>query len=110
MPPPGSAYGLNLTTILGSVTGTGPTTLTITARQAVSVTLGCRGKGLVWVRSPVGAFAVVCGNGGAFAGGLDPNTRMAAGQRITIRIIAPAHVTWELRVDGTPLKPAQATV
>lgn len=110
MPPPGSAYGLNLTTILGPVTGTGPTTLTITARQAVSITLACRGKGLAWVRSPVAAFAAACGNGGAFAGELDPHTRIAAGQRITIRIIAPAHVTWELRVDGTPLNPAQATV
>ena len=110
MPLPGGAYGLNLTTILGPVTGTGPATLTITARRAVSITLGCRGKGLVWVRSPVGAFAAACGNGGAFAGELDPHTRMAAGQRITIRIIAPAHVTWELRVDGTPLKPAQAKV
>jgi len=107
MPLPGSGYGLNLTTILGPVTGTGPGTITITVRRAVSITLGCRGKGLVWVRSPVGAFAAVCGDGGAFVGGLDSDTHMA-GQRVAIRVIAPAHVTWELRVDGTPLKPAQA--
>jgi hypothetical protein len=108
MPLPGSAYGLNLTTILGPVTGTGSRSVTVGARRSVSVTLGCLGRGLVWVRSPVGSFAAACGNGGVFAGGLVQQTHMAAGQRVTMRIIAPAHVTWELRVDGTPLKPARA--
>lgn len=107
MSPPGLAYGLNLTTILGPVTGTGSRSVTVGARRSVSITLGCLGKGLVWVRSPVGTFAAACGDGGVFAGGLDSDTHMAAGQRVTIRIIAPAHVTWELRVDGTPLKPAR---
>jgi hypothetical protein len=52
-----------MATILGPVTGVGSKAFTISSRPAVGIYLGCIGKGLMWVRSPVGTFAVACGDG-----------------------------------------------
>ena len=40
----------NMTAILGPVTGTGPRTITITARHQLSYTLSCLGGRVVWLR------------------------------------------------------------
>jgi hypothetical protein len=102
MPPPGQLDKPGYTTILGPVTGVGPRTFTIVARPGIAAWLGCIGKGLVWLRSPVGTFAAACANGGAFAGGLTHPTHVRPGQKVTVRVVAPATIRWELRIDGTP--------
>jgi len=71
------------------------------ARPGVAAWLGCIGKGLVWLKSPV-AFAVLCGNGDDFAGGLRQPTHTKPGQKVKVRVVAPATTRWELRIDGAP--------
>jgi hypothetical protein len=63
--------------------------------------LGCIGKGLVWIKGPL-AFAVRCGDGGAFAGGQTQPTHFRPGQKLTVRIVGPATARWEVRIDGAP--------
>src|SRR5450756_1003208 len=71
---PTESHGLP--TVLGPLSGTGNKTFTVTVRPAMSIELGCLGKGkdLAWVRSPIGSFAVPCdsspGNE-SFASGYD---------------------------------------
>lgn len=101
MPPPAQWYKPNYTTILGPVTGVGSRTFTISARPGIAAWLGCIGKGLVWLRSPL-AFAAACGDGGVFAGGLTQPMHLRPGQKVTVRVVAPATTRWELRIDGTP--------
>lgn len=90
------------TTILGPVTGVGSRTFTVSARPGIAAWLGCIGKGLVWLRSSVGSFAAACGDGGVFAGEQTQPTHMRRGQKVTVRVVAPAATRWELRIDGTP--------
>ena len=95
MPPPGQQWDKpGYTTILGPVTGAGSRTFT--------VLVGCIGKGLVWLKSPVGSFAAACGDGSAFGGELTQPTHARPGQKVTVRIVAPATIRWELRIDGAP--------
>ena len=69
----------------------------------MAMTLGCIGKGLVWVRSAAGSFAAACADdGGTFAGGLTRATHLSSGQKIAVRVVAAAGTRWELRIDGTP--------
>jgi hypothetical protein len=92
----------DFTTILGPVTGAGPRTFTISARTGIAALLSCIGKGLVWLRSPVGSFAAACGDGSVFAGGLTQPTHLRPGQKVTVGVVAPVTTRWELRIDGTP--------
>lgn len=103
MPPLAQWDKPNYTTILGPVTGVGSRTFTISARPGIAAWLGCIGKGLVWLRSPVMTFAAVCGgDGGVFGGELTQPTHVRPGQKVTVRVVAPATARWELRIDGTP--------
>lgn len=102
MPSPAQWDKPNYTTILGPVTGVGSRIFTISARPGIAAWLGCIGKGLVWLRSPVGTFAAACGDGGVFAGGLTQPTHVRSGRKFTVRVVAPATTRWELRIDGTP--------
>jgi hypothetical protein len=45
---------------------------------------------------------LICGSGNAFAGGLTQPTQFRRGQKLTVRINAPATVRWEFRIDGAP--------
>jgi hypothetical protein len=103
MPPvwPGEDAKANYVTILGPVTGTGAKTFTIPARTGIDITLGCIGKGLVWIRSPVASFAAACADGGVWAGGRTQPTHLRAGQKIAVRVVAARSTRWELRIDGT---------
>jgi hypothetical protein len=102
MQPPAQWYKPNYTTILGPVTGTGPRIFIIPARPGIAAWLGCIGKGLVWLRSPVMTFAAACSDGGVFAGGLNQPTHLRPGQKVIVRVVAPATTRWDLRIDGTP--------
>ena len=103
MPPlwPGDEAKANYVTILGPVTDTGPKTFTIVARTGIDFTLGCIGKGLVWLRSPVGSFAAACDDGGVWAGGRTQPTHVPDGQKIAVRVVAALSTRWELRIGGT---------
>jgi hypothetical protein len=101
MQPPAQWDKPNYTTILGPVTGAGSRIFTISARPGIAAWLGCIGKGLVWLRSPVGNFAAACGDGGVFAGELTQPTRVRPGQNVTVRVVAAATTRWELRIDGS---------
>ena len=92
----------NYTTILGPVTGTGSRTFTILARTGMAAWLGCVGKGLVWLRGSL-AVGAACGDGSVWAGGLTEPTHLRPGQKVTVRVVAPATTRWELRIDGTPI-------
>jgi hypothetical protein len=100
--PPLGADEANYVTILGPVTGNGSRTFTIAARTGIGATLGCIGKGLVWLRSPVGSFAAACGDGGVWDGGGTQPTHLRAGQKVMVRVVAASTTRWELRIDGTP--------
>ena len=91
----------NYVTILGPVTGTGSKSFTIAARTGIDFTLGCIGKGLVWLRSPAGSFAAACDDGGVWAGGRTQPTHLPAGQKIVVRVVAAPSTRWELRIGGT---------
>lgn len=101
MPPPGSMEHPGYTAILGPVPGRGSKTFTISARPGIAVWIGCIGKGMAWMKSPL-AMGVVCGDGGAFTGGLTQPTHYRRGQKLIVRITARATVRWEFRVDGAP--------
>jgi hypothetical protein len=94
----------NYVTIMGPVTRTGSKTFTISARTGIAAWLGCIGKGIVWLSGPL-ALTAVCGDGdgGAWGGALTEPTHMRPGQKVTVRVVAPATATWELRIDGTPI-------
>jgi hypothetical protein len=95
--------GAGYVTILGPVTGTGTEALTVSARPGMSMTLGCIGTGVVWVKSQAGSFAAACADdGGTFAGGQNPATHLRPGQKIAVQVVAAAGTRWELRIDGTP--------
>jgi hypothetical protein len=104
MQPAGAQWnGAGYVTILGPVTGTGTETLTVSARPGMSMTLGCIGTGLVWVKSTAGSFAAACADdGGTFAGGRNRATHLRPGQKIAVHVVAAAGTRWELRIDGTP--------
>ena len=99
MPPPPWP---NYTTILGPVTGTGSRTFTISARTGIAELFSCIGKGPVWARSPVMTIDAICGHGDTVAGEQTQPTHLRPGQKITVRVVAPATTRWELRIDGTP--------
>jgi hypothetical protein len=103
-PPPGEGNNeANYVTILGPVTGTGPRTFTISARTGIAIWFGCIGKGPVWVRSPVMAVTdPSCGDGHSMFGEQTQATHLRPGQKVTVRVVAPATTRWELRIDGTP--------
>jgi len=101
MPAPGQWGRQNYTTILGPVTGIGSKSFTISARPGIAAWLGCVGKGLVWIKSPV-AFAAKCGDRGAFAGGQRQLTHIMRGQELSVRVVGPAGARWELRIDAKP--------
>jgi hypothetical protein len=94
----------NLATVLGPVTGTGPATITLTARYVLSYTLGCLGHHVVWLRTTpkIASFAVQCGDGGVFAGESGTVPGREATAEVSLRIAAPSGTIWELRVDGSP--------
>ena len=102
-PPPGQQWdNPDYTTILGPVTGVGSRLFTVSARPGIAVLLSCIGKGLVWLKSPVGSFAAACSDGSVFGGDLTQPTHARPGQKVTVRVVAPASIRWELRIDGTP--------
>jgi len=74
LPPPDQWDKPGYTTILGPVTGVGSRIFTVSARPGIAAWLGCIGKGLVWLKSPVGSFAAACGDGGSFGGELTQPT------------------------------------
>lgn len=90
----------NLVTVLGPVTGTGPRTITLTARHVMSYTLGCLGHHMVWLRGAA-SFAVQCEDGGVFAGGTSRTPGHDTGAKVvSLHVAAPSGTTWELRVDA----------
>lgn len=95
-----------LTVVLGPVTGTGPRTLTVTASLTMSVTMACIGKGMLTVRGPLRAGAVLCSgtgrNRGAFVSYYWPHVRAQPGERIKLRVVADAKTIWDIRVAGLP--------
>ena len=101
----------HLPTVLGPLTGTGNETFTIAARPAMAMELGCTGKGVARVQSLVSGFAVQCyGTPGTVGGGYTPAQDMArdrvkAGQRISVRVTAPAGDTWQLWITGGSASP-----
>jgi hypothetical protein len=101
MPPPGHSGKPDYSTILGPTSGRGSRTLTISAPPGIAVWLGCIGKGTVWVTRPV-AVGVICGSGNYFGGGLTQPTHYRRGQKLVVRIVGPATVRWEVRIDGAP--------
>ena len=94
----------NLVTVLGPVTGTGPATITLTARHVLSYTLGCLGHHMVWLSTTpkIASFAVHCGDGGVFGGESSRTPGRETGARVSLRIVAPSGTVWDLRVDGSP--------
>jgi hypothetical protein len=100
IPPPGLQEKPGYTTIFGPTSGSGSTTVTFDARPGIAVWLGCIGKGTVWTRP----FAVVaiCGSGNAFVGGLTQPTDYRRGQKVSMLIVGPPTVRWEIRIDGAP--------
>jgi hypothetical protein len=101
MPPLGQSERPGYLTILGPVSGSGSTTFAVSARPGMAVWLGCIGKGAVWMNSPLAAVAI-CGSGNAFVGGLTQPTHYRRGQKLAVRIVGPATVKWEFRIDGAP--------
>jgi hypothetical protein len=90
-------------TILGPVTGSGPATFTIPVRPAYMAWLGCIGTGgMVMLSSPVIDYGVPCGDSGSVAGWIVEPAPPARGPEVTIRITAPPHARWDLRIDGAP--------
>jgi hypothetical protein len=94
----------NLVTVIGPVTGTGPRTLTITARHTLSYTLGCRGHRTVRLSTTpkTAGFAAQCDDGAVFAGEAASTPSRDTRARLSLHITAPPGTTWELRVDGSP--------
>lgn len=101
--PPDPNY---LSTVLGPTTGTGSRTLTVTASRAMSITIGCIGKGVLTVSGPLSAGAVLCYDAsrsrGAFASYYWAHVRARSGEHIMLRVAANASTIWDIRVDGLP--------
>jgi hypothetical protein len=65
---------------------------------------------MAWVRSPIGSFAVPCDNGPrsrSFESIYDSvqdlrGEKVKPGQRVSVRITAPAGDTWQLWITGGP--------
>lgn len=98
-----------LPTVLGLLRGSGTKAFTVTVRQGMAIQLGCLGKSkdLACVRSPIGAFAVVCtARDESFAEGYDtPQSlegKFRPGQRVAVRVTAPAGDAWQVRISGGP--------
>ncbi len=102
MPPPGQAEKPGYTTILGPVSGSGSKTFTITARPGIAEWLGCIGKGMAVLTRPYAVVARCSNSGNGFVGGLTQPTHYRRGQKLTVRITAPATARWEFRLDGAP--------
>lgn len=83
------------------MSGSGSKTFTISARPGIAGWLGCIGTGMVRMTSPV-AVGAICDGGNAFVGGLTQPTSYRRGQKVAVRIVGPADVRWEFRIDGAP--------
>jgi hypothetical protein len=96
----------NLSAVLGPITGSGSRTLTITASRAMSITMGCIGKGILTVSGPLSAGAVLCGettvSRGAFGGYYWSHVSVRPGEHFKLRVVADAKTIWDIRVDGLP--------
>jgi hypothetical protein len=95
----------NLTAVLGPVIGVGPRTLTVTMSRSMSLTMGCSGRGMLWVTGPLSAGAALCSgpdSRGVFGGYYWAHVRARAGERVKLRIHADAKTIWDIRVDGLP--------
>jgi hypothetical protein len=102
-PPTMPAEVHHLPTVLGPLNGSGNKTFTITIRPSMAIELGCLGNrnDLAWVRSPIMGFSVQCGSPGndlGFLSGLLIGFR--PGQRVTVRITAPARDTRQIWITG----------
>jgi hypothetical protein len=53
-------------------------------------------------KSPYAVVAICGSSGNSFAGGLTQPTHYRHGQKLTVRITAPATVRWDFRIDGAP--------
>jgi hypothetical protein len=107
MPPEGH----RLPTVLGPLQGSGNKTFTVVVRPTMSVELGCLGKAkdLAWVQSPIAYTAVPCGSSDnqPFGGSYDSvqglrREKVTVGQRVIVRVTAPAGDTWQLWITGGP--------
>lgn len=100
----------NLTTVLGPVTGSGPTTLTVTASRSMSLTIGCIGKGRLTVKGALSAAAgaVLCSDASrsrdAFARYYCAHVSARPGEQIKLRVLTGTKTTWDIRVDGDPAR------
>jgi hypothetical protein len=96
----------NLSAVLGPITGTGSRTLTVTASRAMSITMGCIGKGMLIIVGPLSAGAVLCGDAssseGSFASYYWSHVSVRPGERIRLRVVTDATTLWDVRVDGAP--------
>ena len=102
MPLLGQMERADYRTILGPVSGRGSKTFIISARPGIAEWLGCIGKGMAVMTRPYTVVAI-CGHvGNAFVGGTTQPTHDRRGQKLTVRITAPATVRWEFRIDGAP--------
>jgi hypothetical protein len=100
-----------LPTVLGPLSGSGTKAFTVTVRKTMAIELSCLGKSndLVWIRSPIGGFAVVCGGPGNESGGgryysaqsLERD-KLRHGQRVSVHVTAPAGDTWQVWIMGAP--------
>jgi hypothetical protein len=95
----------SLTAVLGPVTGTGSSTLLVTASRSMSLTMGCIGTGMVTVSGLLSG-AMLCSGAstsrGAFAGYFWSHMRVRPGERIKLHVAAGAKTIWDIRVDGLP--------
>jgi hypothetical protein len=88
------------------LTGRGTHVFTIPARNQYTVWLGCLGNGGVAdIESPQldppGGWGMPCNTTGTVAG-LEFNLARAHAQReVTLRVTAPPHAKWEIRIDAT---------
>jgi hypothetical protein len=103
--------------VLGPLNGSGNRTFAVTVRPTMWIELGCLGRGMAWVRSPMGGFAVPCGREGSpgnesFGGSHDSVQdlrvdKVRVGQRVSVRVASPAGATWQLWITGGPVSLAR---
>ncbi|HTR94747.1 MAG TPA: hypothetical protein VMI73_23705 [Trebonia sp.] len=96
-------------TVLGPVTGSGSKSFTMTIRPGMAIELGCLGnaKDWAWARSSIASFSIPCGSaanepfGDTYVAARDMQRgRFSPGERMTLRVSAPAGDTWQLWVTG----------
>jgi hypothetical protein len=98
----------HLPTVLGPLNGSGNKSFTVTTLPAMAIELGCVGSGkdTASVESPIGAFAIPCGQasepfGATYVTAADnKQSKFPLGQHVQVNITAPLGDTWQLWITG----------